>query len=104
MKRKKVPEKNKTNPIEIQIEETLYSSFLITRSYKTSTDEDNIKIDSTPVGMESNSLRVPVIKSKTTNNPKTIAESFMNNLKLLEISFLCRYIESTVNSIIVNNL
>ena len=27
--KKKVPEKNKTNPIEIQIEETLYSSFLI---------------------------------------------------------------------------
>lgn len=61
-------------------------------------------MDSTPVGMESNSLSVPVIKSKTTNNPKTIAESFMNNLKLLEISLLCRYKESTANSIIVNIL
>jgi hypothetical protein len=29
MNKKNVPEKNNTNPIEIQIEETLYSSFLI---------------------------------------------------------------------------
>jgi hypothetical protein len=29
MNKKKVPEKNKTIPTDIQIEETLYSSFLI---------------------------------------------------------------------------
>lgn len=86
--KKKVPEKNNTNPIEIQIDETLYSSFLMTRSYNTSKEEDKIKIDSTPVGIESNSFSVLVSKSKTTNKPKTIVEILINNLKLLETNFL----------------
>lgn len=86
--KKNVPEKNKTNPIDIHIDETLYSSFFIIRSYKTSKEDDNIKIDSTPVGIESNSFRVPVTKSKTTNKAKTKDESLINNLKLFEISSL----------------
>ena len=99
-----MPEKNKTKPIEIQIDETLYSSFFIIRSYKTSKEDDKINIDSTPVGIESNSFNVPVNKSKTTNSPKTMDEVLINNLKLLEINFLYRYNERIVNSIIVNIL
>jgi hypothetical protein len=75
--KKKVPEKNKTKPIDIQIEDTLYSSFLIILSYNKRTDEDKIKIDSTPVGIESNSFKVPVAISKTTNREKIILEIFI---------------------------
>jgi hypothetical protein len=102
--RKNVPEKNKTNPIDIHIDETLYSSFFIIRSYKTSKEDDNINIDSTPVGIESNSFKVPVTKSKTTNKAKTNVDIFINSLKLFEISSLCRYKDNTANSIIVNSL
>jgi hypothetical protein len=76
--KKKVPEKNKTKPIDIQIEDTLYSSFLIILSYNKRTDEDKIRIDSTPVGIESNSFKVPVAISKTTNREKIKLEIFIN--------------------------
>jgi hypothetical protein len=86
MNKKNVPEKNKTNPIEIQIEETLYSSFLIILSYRTKSEEHNIKMDSTPVGIESNSFNVPVIKSNNTNAPNTKLEIFMKSLDLSEFN------------------
>jgi len=76
--KKKVPEKNKTKPIDIQIEDTLYCSFLIILSYNKRTDEDKIRIDSTPVGIESNSFKVPVAISKTTNREKIKLEIFIN--------------------------
>jgi hypothetical protein len=103
MNKKKVPEKNKTKPTGIQIDDKLYSSFLIILSYKTKSDEDRINIDSTPVGIESNSFREPVIMSNNTNAPKTILEIFMKSLNLSEINSLSRYIDKIENSTIVNS-
>jgi hypothetical protein len=51
---------------------------LIILSYNNRTEEDKIKIDSTPVGIESNSFKVPVARSKTTNREKIIIEIFIN--------------------------
>ena len=82
IKRKKVPEKKSSKPIEIQIEGFIELSNLIILSYTRSNNELIIRIDSIAVGIESKSVIEPKNISSMKKKKKSNVEYLIIFLKV----------------------
>jgi hypothetical protein len=104
MKRKKVPEKNRIKPVEIQTvplkenDEDIILSYIKNRQY------DKMRIDSRPEGRESKSVNELVEMSRMPANKKIMLPSLMIFLNLRDSINLNKKSEIIEYSTIVNNL
>ena len=104
MKRKKVPEKNRIKPVEIQTvplkenDEDVILSYIKNRQY------DKMRIDSRPEGRESKSVNELVEMSRMPANKKIMLPSLMIFLNLRDSINLNKKSEIIEYSTIVNNL
>jgi hypothetical protein len=104
MKRKKVPEKNRIKPVEIQTvplkenDEDIILSYIKNRQY------DKMRIDSRPEGTESKSVNELVEMSRMPANKKIMLPSLMIFLNLRDSINLNKKSEIIEYSTIVNNL
>ena len=104
MKRKKVPEKNRIKPVEIQTvplkenDEDVILSYIKNRQY------DKMRIDSRPEGRESKSVNELVEMSRMPANKKIMLPSLMIFLNLRDSINLNKNSEIIEYSTIVNNL
>ena len=104
MKRKKVPEKNRIKPVEIQTvplkenDEDVILSYIKNRQY------DKMRIDSRPEGTDPNSVNELVEMSRMPANKKIMLPSLMIFLNLRDSINLNKKSEIIEYSTIVNNL